>query len=272
MNVEPVTIETDTTPLDGLLYRPDGPAAGAVQLMHGNTMNFYVGPSRFLPPRLVELGFACLAYNRRGHDVLSNRDSRLLEGGAYQTIGEAIADNRYARSWLDGRGYPAPVAIGHSNGGMLAVRHVADHPDTPGLVLLSAHRGGRDLMRTMADHGLMAAHRYEEITAEALRLVEDGRGRELLVVPGWWYVVSARTYVEYLLHCPDLLELAPAVTCPTLFLVGDQEPDSLYPAHAFAGRAAAPVEVVVVEDCGHYYTGREEQVGGIVAGWLNGLG
>lgn len=132
MKVEPITIPTDTTPLDGLLYLPaDRPLRGAVQLMHGNTMNFYVGPPRFLPPALVEQGFACLAYNRRGHDVLSNRDSRELEGGAYQTIAEAVEDNRLAREWLLERGYGPPVVIGHSNGGTLGVRHVADHPTRP---------------------------------------------------------------------------------------------------------------------------------------------
>lgn len=237
--------------------------------MHGNTMNFYVGPPRFLPPQLTARGFACLAYNRRGHDVLSNRDSRQLEGGAYQTIDEAVADNRYAREWLLARGYPAPVVAGHSNGGLLAVRHVADHPDTPALVLMSAHRGGRDLMRLMAAHGLMAADRYREITDQALQLVKEGRDRELLLVPGWWYVISARTYVEYLLNCPDLLELAPSITCPTLFLLGDEEPAELYPAGEFAGRASGPVDVEVIERCGHYYLGREETVAEMVVSWLD---
>ena len=166
MRIESVSIATATTPLDGLLYLPDdGEVRGAVQLMHGNTMNFYVGPPRFLPPYLTELGLACLAYNRRGHDVLSNRDSRDLEGGAYQTIAESVEDNRLARRWLDERGFPQPFVIGHSNGGMLAVRHVADHRDTPGLVLLSAHRGGRRIMRLMAEGGLMAGDRYDELTA-----------------------------------------------------------------------------------------------------------
>lgn len=272
MRVEPVSVPTDTVPLDGLLYLPDGGAVrGSVLLMHGNTMNFYVGPPRFLPPRLTELGFACLAYNRRGHDVLSNRDSRRLEGGAYQTIGEAIADNRYAREWLRERGFPPPVVIGHSNGGTLAVRYVADHADPPGLVLLSAHRGGRDLLRVMARHGLMAGDRFEEITAEALGLVEEGRGDRLLLVPGWWYVVSARTYVDYLYHAPDLLELAPAVACPVLYVVGSQEPPELYPAAEFARRAKGKVDVVTLEGCGHYYVGFESTVTELVCRWVDGL-
>ena len=74
-------------PLDGAWHEPEGaPATGAVLLFHGNTMNFYVGAPRFLPPALTELGFACLAFNRRGHDILSTRDSRSAEGAAFQSI------------------------------------------------------------------------------------------------------------------------------------------------------------------------------------------
>src|SRR5882672_10844382 len=132
MRTELVSIPTDTHPLDGAYYEPDGAApAGAVLLFHGNTMNFYVGAPRFLPPVLTRLGLACLAFNRRGHDIMSTCNSRLAVGGAYQSTGEAIADNRIAAEWLAARGFPDPVVMGHSNGGMLGVRHVVDHPRTP---------------------------------------------------------------------------------------------------------------------------------------------
>src|SRR5213083_2911369 len=120
VRAELVSIPTDTIPLDGLYYEPGGRAAGAALLFHGNTMNFYSGAPRFLPPALTELGLACLAFNRRGHDILAIRDSRAAEGAAFQTIGEAIADNRIAAEWLAARGFAQPVVIGHSNGGMLA--------------------------------------------------------------------------------------------------------------------------------------------------------
>ncbi|MFC2177026.1 alpha/beta hydrolase [Actinomycetota bacterium] len=269
MRVEVVSIETETTPLDGLLYLPEqGPVTGAVQLMHGNTMNFYVGPPRFLPPHLTELGLACLAYNRRGHDVASNRNSRQLEGGAFQTIAEAIEDNRLARRWLDGRGYPAPIVVGHSNGGMLAVRHVVDHQDTPALVLLSAHRGGTGLMRLMADNGLMAADRFDEITAEARRLVAADAGHTLLLVPGWWYLITATTYVEFLDNCPDLIEMAAAIPCETLFIRSEEEPADLYPAGEVAARATREVTIEILAAGGHYYVGGEELVSARVVAWL----
>jgi len=106
MRAELVSILTDTVPLDGLYYEPEaGRARGAALLFHGNTMNFYTGPMRFLPSALVRLGLACLAFNRRGHDILSTRSSRVAEGGAFQTAGEGIEDNRLAARWLAARGF-----------------------------------------------------------------------------------------------------------------------------------------------------------------------
>src|ERR1700704_3644075 len=218
MRAELVSIPTDTIPLDGLYYEPEGRPAGAALLFHGNTMNFYVGAMRFLPPALVELGLACLAFNRRGHDILSTRASRVAEGGAFQTASEGIEDNRFAARWLAARGFSAPAVIGHSNGGMLAVRHAADHPQTPALVLLSAHGGGKDIVQRGGKAGLMVGERVEEFAQRAREMVKSGRGRELMLMPGWWYAISAESFLDRLTETPDTLALAPRVKCPSLFV------------------------------------------------------
>ncbi|OYX84680.1 MAG: hypothetical protein B7Y84_16590 [Azorhizobium sp. 32-67-21] len=104
MRTQLVSIETPTTPLDGAFHLPDdGPVRGGVLLFHGNTMNFYMGAPRFLPPVLTAIGYACLAFNRRGHDILSIRNSRATEGGAYQTTAQALEDNALAADWMAAR-------------------------------------------------------------------------------------------------------------------------------------------------------------------------
>src|SRR5438128_2971915 len=196
MRAELVSIPTETIPLDGLYYEPEGRAAGAALLFHGNTMNFYVGALRFLPPMLVKLGLACLAFNRRGHDILSTRNSRVPEGGAFQLAREGIEDNRSAARWMAERGFPHPVIIGHSNGGMLAVQHVADHPDTPALVLLSAHLGGTSIVPHASKVGLLGGEHIEKVNATARQMIAEGRGNELMLLPGWWYVITAESYLD----------------------------------------------------------------------------
>jgi pimeloyl-ACP methyl ester carboxylesterase len=264
-----VTIATPTTPLDGAWYEPeDRPARSAALLFHGNTMNFYTGAPRFLPPVLLRLGLASLAFNRRGHDILAIRNSRTAEGAAFQTYREAIEDNRIAATWLAEQGYPRPVVIGHSNGGMLAVRHVVDHPETTALVLLSAHCGGRNMLPLSSGAGLLAQNRLQEFVARAEQLVKAGQGRELMLLPGWWYVSSAESFLE-LANCPDILQLAPRVRCPVLFLRGDHEPRDLYPAEEFARRCTGPCTVQIIPQCGHFYVGREVAVSEIIRDWLS---
>ena len=75
--------------------------------------------------------------------------------------------------WLD----PLPkmrltsfgIASVVSNGGMLAVKHVADHAETPAMVLLSAHGGGRDGVQRNSRSGMLAGDRLDEIAARARR-------------------------------------------------------------------------------------------------------
>jgi pimeloyl-ACP methyl ester carboxylesterase len=272
LNTSLVSIATDTLSLEGAWYEPAGPdgsnaARGAALLFHGNTMNFYSGAPRFLPPRLAALGLASLAFNRRGHDILAIRDSRAAEGAAFQTIDQAIADNRYAARWLAGRGFAHPVVIGHSNGGMLAVRHVAEHPETRALVLLSAHCGGANLLPLASRAGLLACDRLEELTAQAMAMVRSGRGPELMLLPGWWYVTSAAAFLD-LANCPDILELAPRISCPVLYIRGDAEPRELYPAEEFQRRCGGPCAVEILPQCDHFYRGRETAVADLVCRWL----
>jgi len=268
MRTELVSIPTDTQALDGAYYEPDGGAsAGAVMYFHGNTMNFYVGAARFLPPVLTRLGFAFLAFNRRGHDILSTFNSRIAVGGAFQSTAEALADNRYAAKWLAERGLPHPVVIGHSNGGMLGTQHAVDHPATPAMVLLSAGRGGVRGVSGGTEQ-LFAGDRQDELTAQARALVQAGRGRELLLMPGWWYVISAESYLDRLATVPDTIALAPRIKCPVLCIRGDKEDRDRYPAEEFQAAAGGQCDVEIVPDCDHFYNGREQTIQALVSSWL----
>ena len=266
-----ISIPTDTHALDGLYYEPDAPARGAAMLLHGNCMNFYTGAPKFLPPQLVKLGLAALAYNRRGHDMVATTNSRAVTGGSFQMTKEAMADNRHASAWLKQRGFAEPIIIGHSNGGMLAVQHVADHPETPALVLLSAHLGGKSVVPLASKVGLLGGDSIDEIDGQARRMVAQGRGGELMVLPGWWHVVTAESYLDYCAELPDVLALAPRIACPVLYIRGDKEPADIYPAEEFAARAAGRCDVRIVKDCDHFYGGREDTISEIVTGWLADL-
>ncbi len=268
MLAELVTIETDSEPMHGAFYAADGEMRGAALLMHGNCHNFYTGPSRFLPPALVKRGIACLAFNRRGHDMVTSLGGRDIGGGAFQTAAQAVEDDRIAAAWLKARCGRAPLVIGHSNGGMLAAQHAADDADTPAVVLLSAHCGGRDIAALNSGNGLFALDRTEELTAQAHKMVAEGRGRDLMLLPGWWWVISAESFLDYALTgTPDTVANAARILCPSLYIRGDKERPDIYPAELFAERAAGRCEARVLPDCDHFYTGHEAEVAEMVAEW-----
>ena len=137
--------------------------------------------------------------------------------------------------------------------------------------LLSAHCGGKDMLPLSSRAGLLAQDRLPELKAQASRMVAEGRGRELMLLPGWWYVSSAESFLE-LENCPDILELAPKIGCPTLYLRGDKEPRELYPAEEFARSAGGRTTVEIVPDCDHFYVGREAAISDRVVRWLANLG
>ena len=272
MRTELISIPTDTVPLEGAYHTPeDREPIGGVLLMHGNTMNFYVGAPRFLPPSLTALGYACLAFNRHGHDIQSIRDSKELadaEGAAFQTAAQGLADNEYAAGFLADHGHREPIVIGHSNGGMLAAQFAARRSETRALVLLSAHAGGQQTVQRSSQTGGLAGDRIDEITAQAEQLVAEGRGRAFLLVPGWWWVITAESFLDRLRNTPDTLEAAPRIRCPSLFIRGDEEPEEIYPAYAFQQRTSGPCEVAILEHCDHFYKGKESLVAHKVATWL----
>lgn len=266
MLAELVSIPTDGVPLDGLYYEPSISTRAGALLLHGNGGNFYSGPGRFLVPHLLRVGLACLVFNRRGHDTISC-SGRSPQGNAYQTTSEAKADNVAARRFLADRGHESPVVIGHSNGGLLAASHVVENPGARALVLLSAHCGGRELLERASALGLLARDRLTEITDKAHRLVADGRPDELILLPGWWYAATAASLVDLEEELPDLLAIAPSVTCPALVVRGDEDP-GLYPAERFVELTSAPAELEVLEGADHFYSGREDDLGAIVGRYL----
>jgi pimeloyl-ACP methyl ester carboxylesterase len=269
MRTELISIPTPTHPLDAAYYTPEGPIKGAAMYCHGNQMNFYICAARFLVPHITSLGYAFLAFNRRGHDSVSTYDSREPVGGAYQTVAEGIEDNELAAQFLAGKGFKNPIVIGHSNGGVLASEHVARHPETRALVLLSAHAGGNRLTDPNSASRYTINEKTGDLIKEAQELLAAGKPRQLMLLPTWWYVISAKTFMDRLTNVPNLVENAARIRCPVLFIRGDQEPVDNYPAERFKENCSGPCDVAIIPNCDHFYVGAEEQVVNVVMEWLS---
>jgi hypothetical protein len=135
-------------------------------------MNFYVGAPRFLPPVLTRLGFACLAFNRRGHDILSIRDSRAAEGAAFQLTKEGIEDNNYAARWLAERGFQRAWLIAAQHAVQLVCSSTSDpyHVDAHQIVASAVLPLPLYLVSQMA---ALMTRLHEEIELGLLTTIEN---------------------------------------------------------------------------------------------------
>jgi pimeloyl-ACP methyl ester carboxylesterase len=109
----------------------------------------------------------------------------------------------------------------------------------------------------------------DELIKEAESLMAGGKPRQLMLLPTWWYVISARTFLDRLVNVPNLVENAKRIRCPVLFVRGDQEPVANYPAEDFKKNCPSPCEIAIIPNCDHFYVGAEAQVAQTVTAWLS---
>jgi len=77
-----------------------------------------------------------------------------------------------------------------------------------------AGRGGRNA-GSGGKEGLFAGDRMVELTEQARAMVNAGRGRELMLIPGWWYVISAESFLDRIETVPDIIAAAPKIKLST---------------------------------------------------------
>jgi len=114
---------------------------------------------------------------------------------------------------------------------------------------------------------MFAQDQLSPLTAQAEAMIARGDGRQLMLLPDWWRVISVESFSDRIRNTPTTMANAAKVRCPSLYMRGDQMP-AAYPAEAFAERAGAPCEVRILPNCDHFYTGRESDVANQVALWL----
>lgn len=271
MRTELITFgAADGFSLEGLVYTPDtGAGSRAALIVHGKVLNFYTGPGRTLPPHLTALGWSCLAMNRRGHDLGGIRNSRASYGGAWERFGDSQLDIAGGIAELKRRGFSKIVLIGHSFGGISSAAYAAAHPDeVAALGLCSAGGGGRGYLAQSSRRGMLAGERHAEVDAEARRLVAEGRGDTVIPLPGWWYAITAASWVDLSENVPSTVENASRYPGPILALRGSKEPADAYPAEAVAQAAGERATLAVVPGGDHFYNGVEAEFARTVCDWL----
>jgi len=285
--------------------QPLVPNPSCVVHVHGWEGNFY--ENRFVDHAVRacgRLGLAFAAFNNRGHDyvadVLRDRSQKakgksqnakvtarfdyVQLGGMFERFGECLPDVKAAVDFAQARGCRRVFLQGHSLGAMKVTYYLAKtrDPRIAGLILLSP----ADTLGWIREK---LGRTFPKALAYARRLIQQGRGPELMPSRFHDSPVSARTFVEA--YGPKSLtgifnisrtdrqrfpELA-AVSVPVLLAVGTVEEYFVGPAQRFVDGIAECIENcrsftgVVIEGAPHNYLGHEPALAAELEDWLREL-
>jgi len=262
--------------LDGTIIWPEGPVQRLPLIwVHGFLDHFYSPHILRISHVLAERGIAVITGNTRGHDMGAlagwTANGPLYAGGWWEDLGQSAYDVEAWVSLALSKGFRAVVLLGHSLGTGKVVHYQAQRQNARVReIILASPGGGRDPPDP-------------EREALARELVAAGRGYELLPWETWHgalTTISAQTHLSHLRFAPLFDPARPEaliarIRCAVLAFLGTEEsgPGRVQELETVKRRAvAAPrVETHMVPHAGHIYTGQEQVVATLIAGWMESL-
>jgi pimeloyl-ACP methyl ester carboxylesterase len=256
----------------------------AILWFHGWGTNFYnpgyVGVGR----ALADQGFTTVSANTRMHDIANvakHVGGKRVRGGGYW--GVTSEDARDIRAWIDfaeAQGFRRVVLVGHSAGWSSVARYAGDSEDKriSGLILASGN---------VQNFG---GPPNEKMLAEAQRLVEAGKGDELLRLPNdsfASYVSAATLWDQGNTRVESVDFFGAKISNPAVQRIrvpllgffgtwerdvgGQQDLDILKDAVQRHTRNTVRVDTAMIDGADHEYLGEEAQVAQLIANWARTL-
>jgi pimeloyl-ACP methyl ester carboxylesterase len=284
---------TDGVGLAGLLYEPRRAAKRAVIWLHGTGGASIFDAKRIngLARELVARGLAFFPFNNRGAHLvrrLRKGDKRIGGGMAYEVIRDCVFDIDGAVRELRRRGYRELHLAGHSTGANKIAVYDHHKPRNPirRYVLLG---GGDDTGLLYAQLG---ASRFQRALELARARIKERRGHELVPPRISPMMLSWRSFYDMANPNGDYnvfpfyetmtgirLGTRPrfrhvrAIRKPSLYVYGDRDEFSFGDVprcvSILADHVGPNAEIVVMEDADHGFTGREKELGELIAWFLD---
>ena len=276
---------TDRVVLHGLLYEPERRTRRAAVWLHGTggASVFDTSRTNRLARELVSRGIAFFPFNNRGAHVLKRLrkgETRIEAGSAHEVLRECVFDINGAARELRRRGYRELYLIGHSTGAnkIAVYDHYTKRKAFKKYVFLA---GGDD---TGLLYDQLGRRRFESL----LRRARERRGsHEMSPMPmlSWralYDVINPNgdynvfPFLEVMrgvrLSRRPRFRYIRAVRKPSLAIYGENDEfcygDVPRCAAILAENAGANFEIVVMADADHGFSGREAELGTMIAEWL----
>lgn len=198
-----------------------------------------VGQWKSFPATLcAATGCDGLAYDREGHGQSDPMRAPRTTDFYRREAGEVLPE------LLAALGVRAPVLVGHSDGGTIALYHAALFPGAPRAVVSEA---AHVIIEEATVRGIREARRIYESTDLHAKLARYHGDKTAAVFHAW-----ADTWLAP--ECADwhMLDVLTSIRCPLLLVQGeDDEYGTAAQFDAITGCVAGPVETCMIPDCGH---------------------
>lgn len=268
---------SDSVPLDGVVFEPEGRPRGGVIVVHGAGSHFYQRLHQLLGIALAQAGYRAVAGNNRGHDLgaylPNDGQERLLGGSAWERFADSVHD---VRAWVDlveselkadGRAEAPLCLIGHSLGAAKVAHYQATTRDPRVCAVVGCSglaigaRGGRRWQPN------------EEQVQLVRHLVAQERGQQLLDPSFQRRYISAQTFLERYERFQaaadgpsDLARIS--VPLLALYATGEGGTPELMSSIRERATSAPRCDTFLVADADHDYHDHEAQAAGRIISWL----
>jgi len=277
----------DGVALAGLLYEPRRASKRAIVWLHGGggASVFESRRTNLLASVFIGQGIAFFPFNNRGSGIV-RRAGDDFGGAAFERIRDCVADIDGAIRELWRRGYRDITLAGHSTGAnkIAVYDHYKPRNRVKRYVLLA---GGDDTGLLYAQVG---ARKFNALLTKAKAMIKARRGHELAPrIPGQT-MLSWRALYDVANPDGDYnvfpffesmtgtrLSRRPfryvrAIRKPSLYIYGDRDEycfdDVPRCVSILAQHINDRAEIVVLRDADHGFSGREGELGGVIANWI----
>jgi pimeloyl-ACP methyl ester carboxylesterase len=278
----------DGVALAGLLYEPRRKSKRIILWLHGGggASVYESRRTNLLASVFIAQGIAFFPFNNRGSGIV-RRAGDTLGGSAFERIRDCVADIDGAIRELWRRGFRDITLAGHSTGAnkIAVYDHYKPRNRAKRYVLLA---GGDD---TGILYAQLGARKFKALLTKAKAMIKSRRGEE------WAPPIPGQTMLSwralYDVANPDgdynvfsfleamtetKLSRRPfryirAIRKPSLYIYGEQDQYCFDDVPGCVSILSQQVndraEIVIMRDADHGFSGREEELGALIADWIS---
>jgi len=278
---------TDGIELDSILFEPLMRTKKIIIHVHGKEGNFVQNHFvSILGNRYAENGYAFLTFNNRGHDYIADLIKKTSTGFIWEQGGsvyDILEDSQYdiqgVIDYVTDLGFEEIILQGHSLGPHKICYYIVNNPK---------HKVSKIILLTTADVRYQfdsMVPEWEKYSLTAKRLVDEGKGRELMPVKLWSNCpISAASFWNYTnpnnnsfvfngTHPENDYKNFNKVTLPILVVNPDNDvATGIKQEKAIQllkeRTASKNFQAFIIKNCTHGFLSKEEELADVILNWL----